>query len=54
MDETWKIIDDLVKIESSLEIYRFRLIQLGFKEKEANEILDYFVVNKLKKLMEEK
>lgn len=51
--EIWEIIDDIVKIEAALEVYRFRLIQLGFREKDSDEIMNHFVVDKLKKLMEE-
>lgn len=54
MDNTWKIIDDIVTLERILENYYSELKRLGFRDKEANEIFDYFVVNKLKKIMEEK
>lgn len=54
MDKIWKTIDDLVMLENILENYYNELINLGYKKNDANEIMDYFVVNKLKKVMEEK
>lgn len=54
MDKSWRIIDDLVAFENMLESYYKGLIDSGFKRNEANEIMNYFVVNKIKQVMEEK
>ena len=52
--EIWETIDAIVDAESMIEKHYNRLVELGFRRKEVDEIVDCFVVHKLKKLMEEK
>ena len=51
--DVYDIIDNLVDMELVMEKHYFRLREMGFRKNEANEILEYFVVNKLNKIMED-
>lgn len=50
--EVYEIIDRLVDMEQAMEKHYIQLRGLGFRKNEANEIIECFVVDKLKKLME--
>ena len=52
--QIWETIDEIVVAESAIECCYSRLQGFGFPKKEINEIIECFVVDKLKKLMEEK
>lgn len=52
--QIWEAIDEIVELEKQIETYFSKLQQFGFPKREVNDIIECFVVDKLKKLMEEK
>lgn len=51
--EVWEIIDNLVNITNYVEVYRLRLVELGFTEDESYDMIEHFVGNKIKRNVEE-